>query len=144
MCDYSLQAFKSRPAQVGDKLIVHNFGAGTTGFADGSQVLERRDTAICLLPGTEIAIEPAVTAAKGWVTKVMDVLAPEAPSYKTAIFRQVDKENKHAHHDMLEFPDGSTCKLTLMPLGVVATVLQLPAKPKNEAEREEQRRAEFV
>jgi len=33
MCDYSLDNVKSRPAQVGDRLITRNFGTGTRGFA---------------------------------------------------------------------------------------------------------------
>jgi len=33
MGDYSLQKVKSRPAAVGDKLVTHNFGSGTRGFA---------------------------------------------------------------------------------------------------------------
>ena len=33
MCDYSLHHVKTRPAKVGDKLITHRFGSGTTGFS---------------------------------------------------------------------------------------------------------------
>ena len=33
MCDFSLQSVRSRPAKVGDKLVTHNFGTGTRGFA---------------------------------------------------------------------------------------------------------------
>jgi hypothetical protein len=33
MCDFSLQSVRSRPAQVGDKLLTRNFGTGTRGFA---------------------------------------------------------------------------------------------------------------
>jgi len=29
----------SRPAKVGDKLVTHNFGTGTGGFADAAEVL---------------------------------------------------------------------------------------------------------
>jgi len=32
MCDYSLHSVKSRPAKVGDKLVTHNFNAGTRGL----------------------------------------------------------------------------------------------------------------
>ena len=51
MCDFSLQAFKSRPAQVADKLIVKDFGVGTRGFV--STVEAECDTAVCVMPGTE-------------------------------------------------------------------------------------------
>ena len=33
MCDFSLQAVRSRPAKVGDKLVTRDFGTGTRGFA---------------------------------------------------------------------------------------------------------------
>jgi hypothetical protein len=56
MCDYSLQNVKSRAAQVGDKLTTKNFGAGTRGFA----APEDSTTAVCLLPGTELAFSQEV------------------------------------------------------------------------------------
>jgi hypothetical protein len=33
MCDYSLYSIESRPAKIGDKLTVRDFGTGTRGFA---------------------------------------------------------------------------------------------------------------
>ena len=57
MCDYSLQAVKSRPAAIGDKLITHNFGHGTRGFA----VVGDTSTAVCVLPGTELAFDSQIT-----------------------------------------------------------------------------------
>ena len=51
MCDYSLHGVRSRPARISDKLVTKDFGTGTRGFAsmtDGT-------TAVCLLPGTEVA-----------------------------------------------------------------------------------------
>ena len=56
MCDYSLQGVASRPAAVGDKLTTRNFGTGTRGFA----APEDRNTAVCLLPGTEVAFSGEV------------------------------------------------------------------------------------
>ena len=56
MCDYSLQGVASRPAAVGDKLVTRNFGTGTRGFS----APEDRNTAVCLLPGTEIAFAAEV------------------------------------------------------------------------------------
>jgi hypothetical protein len=53
MCDYSLQSVRTRPAKVGEKLVTHNFGTGTRGFA----APEDCSVAVCLLPGTELAFE---------------------------------------------------------------------------------------
>ena len=56
MCDFSLQHVKSRPAKVGDKLRTHNFNTGTRGFA----APEDPTTAVCILPGTELAFSEEV------------------------------------------------------------------------------------
>ena len=56
MCDYSLHHVKSRSAIVGDKLTTRNFGTGTRGFA----APEDATTAVCVLPGTELAFEQPV------------------------------------------------------------------------------------
>ena len=135
MCDFSLQSVRSRPAKVGDKLVTRDFGTGTRGFAAADDL----GMAVCLLPGTELAFSGEVACLPagllGWKTKTI--------SHQTAIFRQVNKEKLAAHHDALEFPDGRNVLLTLL-WGQAATVLQLPAQPKTEAEAREQERVGFV
>jgi hypothetical protein len=135
MCDFSLQSVRSRPAKVGDKLMTRHFGTGTRGFAASDDL----GMAVCLMPGTELAFADEVclpAGLLGWKTKTIN--------HQTAIFRQVNKEKLAAHHDALEFPDGRTVLLTLLCEGQVATVLQLPAQPKTEAEAREQERVGFV
>lgn len=136
MCDYSLQNVASRPAALGDKLVTHNFGTGTRGFASP----ECPETAVCLLPGTEIAFPQGISITHrgffGWPRRSV--------SYATAIFRQVNKDSPGTHHDAVEFPDGHTVLLTGLPEGQLATVLQLPAQPSTSAEAEEQRRTAYV
>src|ERR1035441_5923501 len=52
MCDYSLHAVETRPAQVGETLITTTFrGTSTRGFASESEPA----VAVCMLPGTELA-----------------------------------------------------------------------------------------
>jgi hypothetical protein len=53
MCDYSLHSVRTRPAKVGEKLVTHDFGTGTRGFA----APEDCSVAVCILPGTELAFE---------------------------------------------------------------------------------------
>ena len=136
MCDYSLQNVRSRPAKVGDKLTTHNFGTGTRGFA----AREDCNMAVCVLPGTELAF--ANNVAQQWDgffrTKTKTI------NHRTAIFRQVNKGNLHAHHDALEFPDGEIVILTQLDEGQEATVLQLPAQPMTAAEAEAQKRVAHV
>jgi hypothetical protein len=134
MCDYSLQHVKSRKAAVGDKLVTKNFGTGTRGFCSVDDAFSSDPTAVCVLPGTELAFD-----------KEIGVYGSGSPfPHKTAIFRQINKDIPHMHHDALEFPDGSNSLLTFIIEGQTATVLQLPAAPKNKAEAEEQKRVEVV
>jgi len=136
MCDYSLHHVRSRAAQVGDKLTTRNFGTGTRGFAAS----ENLATAVCVLPGTELAFaeEIAFMPPGGLRSDVHKV------NFKTAIFRQVNKEAPRAHHDALEFPDGRKVLLTDLCEGQSAVVLQLPAQPVTTAEAEAQRRVEYI
>ena len=69
---------------------------------------------------------------------------PKTIAHKTAIFRQVDKEQPSRHHDALEFPDGETVLLTYLAEHQHATVLQLPVRPETAAEAEAQKRAAYV
>ncbi len=138
MCDFSLQAQKSRPAVVGEKLVTRNFGTGTTGFCSP----EDTDCAVCLTPGTELAFDAPIRESK-WsyygIEAVEDKVYPSV-----AVFGQVNKNMKHTHHDQLQFADGECLLLTNLAVDQTATVLQLPAAPQNEAEAEAQTRAEFV
>ncbi len=88
MCDYSLQQVQSRPAKVADKLVTHNFGTGTRGFCSPDDP----STAVCVLPGTELAFDRPIEAN-----------VPTDP-HQTAIFRQMNKTVPHTHHDALELP----------------------------------------
>ena len=136
MCDYSLQNVKSRPAEVGDKLVTHNFGTGTRGFAAPESVV----LAVCLLPGSDIAFPNGLLIKHrsffGWPRRSV--------RYATAIFRQVNKQSASTHHDAVEFPDGHTVLLTSLPERQLAVVLQLPAQPATSVEAEEQTRVAYV
>src|SRR3954464_8823679 len=96
MCDYSLQHVRSRAAQVGDKLTTRNFGTGTRGFA----APEDPTTAVCVLPGTELAFASPVVFASAAAHEL------SRSGFTTAIFRQINKDQFRAHHDALEFPNG--------------------------------------
>jgi len=129
---------QSRPAKVGDKLRTVNFNTGTRGFA----APEDSTTAVCVLPGTELAFSeevkcaPAAFGFSSWRTKTVN--------FRTAIFRQVNKDVPRVHHDALEFPDGTCVLLTELREGQEATVLQLPAQPKTPAEEAAQKRVTYV
>jgi hypothetical protein len=137
MCDFSLQHAKSRPAVVADKLVSHNFGRGTIGFKPVDDPIGDA-TAVCLLPGTELAFDKAIKLR--WPADD----GSNQSQFTTAIFRQRDKDKPSVHHDVLEMPDGSQVLLTQLEESQTATVLQLPAAPKTAMEAEEQTRAEYA
>ena len=107
MCDYSLQAAKTRPAKVNDKLTVRQFGWSTKGFAAS----EDANVAVCLLPGTELAFAEEVRKVSSipWLKRVI--------RHKTTIFRKINQNRPTVHHDALEFPDGQILLLTFLAEG---------------------------
>jgi hypothetical protein len=118
---------------VGEKLVTHDFGTGTRGFA----APEDRSVAVCIFPGTELAFEKPV--------KYHTTLMFRANTGHTvAIFRQINKGAHHVNHDAIEFPDGNIVLLTRLYEGQNATVLTLPTQPKTAAEAETQERVAYV
>ena len=116
MCDYSLHAVATRPAQVGETLITTTFrGTSTRGFASEREP----DVAVCMLPGTELAFADNVKYDSRWIwTRQVNFMVGK--------FGVIDKHIPDRHHDAIEFPDGSHVLVTLLCEGQRATVLQLP------------------
>ena len=117
MCDYSLHAVTSRPAEVGETLITTTFrGTSTRGFASERELT----VAVCLLPGTELAFDEDVKYDSRWIwTKTVNS--------RVGKFGKLDPLVPERHHDAVEFPDGSYVLVTQLCEGQRATVLQLPA-----------------
>jgi hypothetical protein len=118
MCDYSLHAVASRPAEVAETLVSTRFPSTTTrGFAGADDP----QTAVCLRPGTEIAFEDDVqTEGMMFRKNIGDRLAR---------FRQLELDRPAQHHDALEFSNGAIVMVTDLVVGQRAKVLQLPASP---------------
>ena len=74
MCDYSLQSVRSRPAKIADKLVSRNFGTGTRGFCSPDDP----NTAVCVLPGTELAFDNPIDAHR---TAILPGLCKRAAIY---------------------------------------------------------------
>ncbi len=121
MCDYSLHHVATRPAKVGDKLVTTKFNNSITrGFAGVGEP----HTAVCLLPGTEVAFEQNVECEPSFG---IGILPNKKTGQRLARFRQINMDNAVTHHDALEFPDGQVVLLTRLCDGQRATVLQMPA-----------------
>jgi hypothetical protein len=119
MCDYSLHAVATRPAQVGETLITTTFrGTSTRGFASEREP----DVAVCMLPGTELAFADNVKYDSRWIWT-------RQVNFRVGKFGTVDQNIPDRHHDAIEFPDGSRVLVTLLCEGQHATVLQLPVVP---------------
>jgi hypothetical protein len=103
-----------RAVQQSDKLFTRRFNSGTGGFSAPEDIN-------VLLPGTELSFACDVRRSRLWPWS-KNIL-----HHKTAIFRQVNIDCLHAHHDALEFPDGDMLLLTYLMEGQEALVLQLPA-----------------
>ena len=116
MCDYSLHAVATRPAQVGETLISTTFrGTSTRGFASEKEP----EVAVCMLPGTELAFAENVRYDNRWIwTKSIN--------FRVGKFGAIDPDVPHRHHDAIEFPDGSNVLVTQLSEGQRVTVLQLP------------------
>jgi hypothetical protein len=118
MCDYSLHAVASRPAELGETLVSTTFPLTTTrGFAS------ERDpnVAVCLRPGTEVAFEADVMRD--------GLMFHRRVGDRMARFRQIDTDEPQRHHDALEFANGTIVLVTDLMAGQRAKVLQLPAMP---------------
>jgi hypothetical protein len=129
MCDYSLHLIASRPAQVGDKLVATDFPKSIT---RGFSAVGDPDTAVCLLPGTELAFEDDVH-----YDRAFSLFGKARIEQRVARFRQVNMDDPHVHHDALEFPGGQIVMVTRLVPGQRATVLQLPASARTDVGRVE-------
>jgi hypothetical protein len=116
MCDYSLHAMATRPAQVGETLVTTTFrGTSTRGFASESNL----SVAVCMLPGTELAFADDVKYDNRWIwTRSIDS--------RVGKFGKIDPQIPERHHDAIEFPDGNFVLVTQLCEGQRVTVLQLP------------------
>ena len=116
MCDYSLHAVATRPAQVGETLVSTTFrGTSTRGFASENAPA----VAVCMLPGTELAFAEYVRYDNRWIWT-------KSVNFRVGKFGEIDPDVPHRHHDAIEFPDGSHVLVTQLCEGQRVTVLQLP------------------
>jgi hypothetical protein len=132
MCDYSLHAVESRPARLGDTLIVTSFhGTPTRGFA----AKEQPAVAVCLLPGTELAFDDGVKyrcnrffarSEYGWIRHA---------GFSVARFCKIDPLASDPHRDALSFPDGTTVLVNKLLEQQCARVIQLPVVRREWQER---------
>jgi hypothetical protein len=110
MCDYSLEAYRSRPAAVGEKLTLERFPSGSMGFTTGPAC----DLAVCVPADTTIRLEgigETVRQACG-VSAIEEVTMTrlEGGPYKDAV----------------RFSNGTELLLQRLDRGLTAVVVGFP------------------
>jgi hypothetical protein len=99
MCDYSLEHYRSRPAQLGEKYETHQFQSRSIGFiAPGDP-----STAVCMACDTKLRLE----GVPEMVQRLHGVSAVE-----NVTFTRLDSGR---HHDGVRFANGA--EVTLQELG---------------------------
>jgi hypothetical protein len=113
MCDYSLEAFRSRPARQGEEYITTRFPSGSLGFVSPGD----KTVAICMACDMELELTriPSVTQAQAGVGETERVT-----------FTQVDGPY---HRDAVRFANGKVMTLQALGAGVTAWLAADNAKP---------------
>ena len=129
MCDYSLHNVKTRDAAHGDKLVSCQFRTtATRGFC----AVDDPDVAVCLKPGTELALTVPVRERR-YVPYWFPLFKMTIVHHHTiATFRKINEGIYGVHHDALEFVEFSRRKYVMLnnlEPGQHCRVLQLPAEP---------------
>ncbi|HEX2255507.1 MAG TPA: hypothetical protein VHG92_02185 [Afifellaceae bacterium] len=121
MCDYSLEMYRSRPAQAGEQYQSHRFPSGTVGLvAPGDP-----STAVCVACDARLVLEDIPET----VQKLYAV-----GSRAEAIFARLERG---PHHDGVRFASGAEVALQQLGPGVKAVIvdaLQAPQAERREAE----------
>jgi hypothetical protein len=107
MCDYSIEAYQSRPAEVGEKLTLERFASGSMGFTSGSKC----DLAVCVPADAKLRLEGISDAAQ----KAYGVAAVE----DVAMTRLATGLYK----DAVRFANGTEVLLQQLNCGLAAIVV---------------------
>ena len=113
MCDYSLETYRSRPAQLGEKYETHKFPSFSIGFiAPGDP-----STAVCMACDTKLRLEgiPEKVQRAFFVTRNEDVT-----------FTRLEDG---PHHDGVRFGNGTEVTLQQLGPGVQGWVFDALSSP---------------
>jgi hypothetical protein len=120
MCDYSLEAYRSRPAREGEPYMTHRFPSGAVGFiAPGDSA-----TAICMAYDTKLTLEGIPST----VQSAAGVQASEPVTFSRL-------ENQ-LFQDGVRFENGTLISLQQLGVGVRACVVDALLAPIRQRERE--------
>ena len=117
MCDYSLEAYRSRPAVEGEKLTLERFPSGSAGFTSGSNC----DLAVCVPTGTHLLLEGIGDGVRqscgvGGVEQAVMARLESGP-----------------YRDAVRFANGVEISVQRLDRGTIAVVVAFPEAPKERA-----------
>ena len=109
MCDYSLEAYRTRPAREGERYVTTRFGSGSMGVAAPGDA----SIPVCVPCDTALRLEgiPAEVQERHGLHAIED-----------ATFVHLDRG---AWRDGVRFRNGATLSLQLLPAGIDVTVTGL-------------------
>jgi len=107
MCDYSLEAYQSRPAVVGEMLTLGRFASGSMGFASGTIC----NTAVCIPAESKLLLQGIGEGTR----KEHGVGAVEE-----AVLMQLDSG---PYKDAVRFSNGAVVLLQRLDRGLTAVVM---------------------
>jgi len=129
MCDYSLEAYRSRPAEEGEKLTLERFPSGSMGFTTGPAC----DLAVCVPAESHLllqAIGDSVRESCG-VGTVEEVVMTRL-------------EGSGPYKDAVRFSNGVEILLQRLDVGLVAVVVGSPKAQARSAATEATAEPELV
>jgi hypothetical protein len=113
LCDYSLEAYASRPAEAGEDLKLGYFASGSKGFVAASD--DKVECAVCLSEGTIIRLT------------TLDLAGNDAATDDVTFFHK-EGIGAYRHKDSVRYADGREELLQNLATGSRATIIMI-AKP---------------
>lgn len=118
MCDYSLEAYRSRPAQLGERYETHQFPSYSIGFIAPGDA----STAVCMAYDTKLRLE----GISEIVRKRLGVSAIEDVTFT--------RLEAGPHHDGVRFANGAEATLQALGCGVKAYLTDALLSPVRKTE----------
>ena len=110
MCDYSLEAYRSRPARVGEQYVTHRFPSHGVGFIAAGDP----ETAVCMACDTKLRLENVPEP----VRTRLGVSADELVTFV--------RLEGGPFHDGVRFANGAEIALQYLGFGVKGSLVEEP------------------
>ena len=114
MCDYSLEVYRSQPAETGERYVLERFASGSMGFTVGGQC----NTAVCIPADARL-----ILAGIGEIVqRAFEIGAVEEVT--------MTRLERGPHKDAVAFANGRVVSLQSLNAGLTAAVVDLAPRAK--------------